>query len=717
MGNRTAAGVIVTAILVFGLAYYSPVETVDADPAIALIASQALIEHHTLRLDQYNGRIGLAYELETDYRVRRYYDVYYPNSLGVPILSAPAVWLANRAGFDMLDQRAEFAAQNLLSALCCTILFVLLFGICRLYLGGTQSLVIATSSMLGTSLISTSATGLWNSNYSLIFVCLALLHLVAREQSPVSSLCFPYLGTLLVLGVLCRPSTAILGVAILVYLLREQDRRIALGAAVALLAVGLAVAIPSIVPLPWMAGHYSPARLRFTHSLSLGLYGVLFSPSRGLFVFSPFLALVVAGSVRHLRSLWRDRIFLLCTIWILLHTLAVATNQGKWWGGHSFGPRMLIDVMPAFVVLTCLVWQRVERSESMTVRRMGVAAYLMLAAVAVAVNTGQGLFNPATKLWNISPDIDGDPELAMDWRYPQFLASARLLEARLDDYERRNLEDLRAELDPYVLGTPIFFDSADAIFLHWYNPEDGWRWTRGGSASVLLRLPQVEAHHLHTLEILAGSLGAQLVGVHVNGVPVAVLELTGFKPDWHLVAVPGDLLRSRAENNIELQVSDPSSTPGDSRQMGVALRRLRLAAISTDFPGVTYSEDAFFGEGFSPAEGEWRWTDGARAQIYYPVGPVTPENEYLLTIRARSLGEQRVHVSLNGVSIGHLALAGTDLASITKRFAGSRLLANQINRVELTLPDAVTPPNESRRLALALVSVRISPELPTSSQR
>ncbi|MCH7748456.1 MAG: cytochrome c biogenesis protein CcsA, partial [Acidobacteria bacterium] len=78
-------------------------------------------------------------------------------------------------GFDMLDQRAEFATQNLLSALSCTLLFVLLFRMCRMYLGGAASLTIAVVSMLGTSLMSTGATGLWNSESSRIFVSLALL--------------------------------------------------------------------------------------------------------------------------------------------------------------------------------------------------------------------------------------------------------------------------------------------------------------------------------------------------------------------------------------------------------------------------------------------------------------------------------------------------------------------------------------------------------------
>ena len=92
------------------------------------------------------------------------------------------------------------------------------------------------------------------------------------------------------------------------------------------------------------------------------------------------------------------------------------------------------------------------------------------------------------------------------------------------------------------------------------------------------------------------------------------------------------------------------------------------------------------------------------------MGSVSSEDEYGLTIRARALGEQRIELSLNGVSIGRAAVTGSEVTSIAQRFPGNLLLANQINRVELALPDAVTPPNDTRRLALALVSARIAPE-------
>ena len=324
--RATSAGVALVALLIFALAYYSPISNAHADPAIALLAAQALIDHHTIRLDAYADGEDLAYDIATDYRVRSYDGNHYPNSLGVPILSVPAVWTANRLGFDMRDQLAEFATQNVLSALSCALLFVLWFRLCRLYLGVGASLTVAAISMLGSSAMSTGATGLWNSNYALLFTSLALLHLARRDRGAIPDLNLVYLGALVVVGFISRPSTAFFAVALLAYLLGEAKRWVALGAGAALVGTTLAVVLPALVPLPWMAAHYAPARLQFNQPLAVGLYGVLLSPSRGLAVFSPFLCVVA----RYSQSLLISVETAPCTTG-LRSTNAFASTSGNFW--------------------------------------------------------------------------------------------------------------------------------------------------------------------------------------------------------------------------------------------------------------------------------------------------------------------------------------------------------------------------------------------------
>src|SRR5262249_18340475 len=103
---------------VFALAFLSPVSMADTDPALALLAAQAVVEHGTLSLDAYAAQPGLGYDLDTDYRVRRIGGRHYYYSIGVPLVSLPAVAVLRGLGFDMRQPEEDFAAQNFVSALC-----------------------------------------------------------------------------------------------------------------------------------------------------------------------------------------------------------------------------------------------------------------------------------------------------------------------------------------------------------------------------------------------------------------------------------------------------------------------------------------------------------------------------------------------------------------------------------------------------------------------
>lgn len=707
IASRVTVSVAAIASLVFALAFFSPVESVDSDPAIALLASQALIDHQTLSLDPYRFPDRSAYSLYGDYRIRRISGGTYYYSIGVPILSAPAVWIANRFGYHMLDQRAEFATQNLLSALSCALLFVLLFRVCRSFAGPVPSLTIATASTLGTSIMSTGASGLWTTDYALIFVALALLRLARRELGASSRWDVAWVTMLVAAGFLCRPATGLFGVACVVYFLGDRDRALARGAAVTLVAVALVVGASWVWPPSLLHHYYSPDRLWPVNPLGQGVQDLLLSPSRGLFVFSPFLVLVTAGALWQLPRLRGNRMFWLSVTWIVLHIVFSAVKKGRWWGGHSFGPRVLVDIIPGFVILTCLLWREMAQTEAPRIRRVGVAGYVALGAVAVAIHSGQGLLNPSTRLWNSPPDVDRFPEYARSWRYPQFLASPGMLAARLDEHDRRDLADRIGRLGPYEMGRVIPFDSTEAVFIDWYDAEDGFRWNRGTTSSVLIKPAQVDSHRLHLLEIDAIPKGTQHVAVSVNHTPLDDFELNGAAS--RLVAVPGRLLRAGEEITITLKMSNPSAAATDARQVALALRHLRLSALPDGFE-VRYGEDQYFGDGFSVAEDGWRWTDGPRAALLYPFGAVEPDRHYDFELRAIAYGRQRVELIVNGRAFGPFVFPGIEAHTSRFRLPGDLLLADRVNRVELQLPDAAkAPPPDPRRLGLGVISVRIAP--------
>ena len=708
----SGAGVGAAAAFVFLLALFAPVEAVDSDPAVALLGAQAVIDHGSLRLDPYADREDLAYDLLNDYRIRQYFDrgLYYPNSLGVSIVSVPAVWVANRFGWHMLDQEAEFATQNVLSALGCAAVFLLLFLLARAYLGGVESLALALAGTLGTTVISTGATALWNTNVAMVFTGLAMLHVVRREARG-EGVRLAYMAALLAAAFLMRPSSAFFGIACLVYLLRASNRRAVVSAGAALVLIALLVVLPVDQLWPWMFAHYSPARLRLHTPVGVGLYGVIASPSRGLFVFSPFLAVIGVGTVWYASRLWRDPVARLCAIWICLLTVMAAVVAGKWWGGHSFGPRLLSDVVPAFTVLACLVWREATRS-GFRGRRAAAALFWVLAGVGVAIHSGQGLFNQATQQWNRMPNIDDDPSLAFDWRYPQFLATTASLDARLAALDKRG-EGRTVDLPVHPLGAPVAFDADDVTFTGWYPIERGWRWSRGPRASIGVRLGDdgIGTTPLYLLELVAGARLRQQVDIEINGTDVGQVDIEGFEATRRLVAVPGALLQPGADNVIDLVISDPGPVGSDERQLGVSFRALQLHRLPPDGLTVSYDDNAFFTDGFSAAENGWRWTDGVRARIDYPVADGRPPGapavagDYMLELLAGANGRQRVEIAVNAIVVGEAVISGFAPTRVVLPIPPSAVTTNGINVVTLTLPDAASAPNDPRQLGLAVVSL------------
>jgi hypothetical protein len=140
-----------------------------------------------------------------------------------------------------------------------------------------------------------------------------------------------------------------------------------------------------------------------------GLPGTLLSPNRGLFVFSPWVALALAlapASVGRLAPGSLVRWLLLA----LLPYLCVLSKYAVWWGGGSFGPRYWTDAFPLFgVLLACGLDWAWDRSRAL------VALFALTILASVLVHAIGAFCYPST--WNFSPtDIDLDHGRLWDWR-------------------------------------------------------------------------------------------------------------------------------------------------------------------------------------------------------------------------------------------------------------------------------------------------------------
>jgi hypothetical protein len=401
------------------------VRHVGSDPRGALLLTQVILQERTVKLDSIpNVRQKYGYVI---HRQNGHY--YYNFPLGTSVAAIPFVAPALAFGADM--QRHEKPTQLVIVACVSMLSFKLLTDLARLYVRRGLALALAVALWFGSAFASTGATALWSHDFATLFALLAILSALRSTSLPPAraSWCGLTIGACLFLAYCCRPTMAALVPCVLAFSLLHGMRVPLQALAVLAAGMGLFVAFSF-----WEFGqpvpdYYLPKRLS-GDTFATALAGNLFSPSRGLFVFSPIFSLPLLLLRSTIRALRQQRgVLLVAVVWPVLHLLVISQFP-HWWGGYVFGPRLLMDVLPGLFLLLCLTMRQAGEDGVSTAR----SALYITGAVSIFINTYQGLFNTYTAKWNAEPSIDKHSELVFDWTYPQFLHTrARHLE-RLRSY-------------------------------------------------------------------------------------------------------------------------------------------------------------------------------------------------------------------------------------------------------------------------------------------
>ncbi|MDR3351543.1 MAG: hypothetical protein LBO00_00690 [Zoogloeaceae bacterium] len=526
-----------------------------SDPRGILLVSQVLVQEGAVKLDSLGEPLLQGYGYVVYRKNGHFYHVF---PLGSALLAAPAVAIANAAGIDM--RQHEHSMQMILVAFCAIGIILLHYRMARIDLGRTESLGMAALGWFGTSYASTLGTAFWSHDPAVLFASLAI-YLALRKRRFAGEAAL--IGACLFLAYLCRPTLALLAPALLLFLL-SKNWKIAAGAALALGLLLAAFVLWSFhefgQPLP---DYYLPKRLEGSH-FPTALYGNLFSPARGLLVYTPFLLLPILFLPL---LLWKQKkhlpLLILTLLWPLLHYLAVSRFP-HWWGGYSYGPRLMVDVLPGLLlgIFPCLALLKKRKK----MRTPILAFMVVLGAFSIFVHTCQGLYNVYTAQWNAAPDIDKYPEFLFDWRFPQFLNSKRRQRERMRRFYQQSLPPCKARC-------AIAYDAPHAGFDGFYGLEDGMRWSEGTAARLSFKLE--DASKLSgLLSLQAGFLDYQRLTIYLNGTLVFKGAYHGGERDIRIQAP--NLLRTGL-NRLDFALPD-AHAPGtaDPRILGMAFRHLAI---------------------------------------------------------------------------------------------------------------------------------------------
>ncbi|HSR33228.1 MAG TPA: hypothetical protein VLY63_21895 [Anaerolineae bacterium] len=409
-----------TLVLVFLAVAFGQNRFARSDPRGTLLVSEAILVHRTVKLDDYPTKLFLGQSQFHEKNGHFYY--FFP--MGTSLASLPFVALARGFGFDIRESEPEL--QIVIAAFAAILSFFLLLKLASLFLDRYNALLVASAYWFGTSLASTNGTALWSHDFAVVFG-LTGIYAAIRSTRELQTRAWPQIALALFGAYLCRPTMSLLVVALLCYLF-TYSRGMAIKAGLLfLVCFGAFVAFSILEFGQVLPDYYWPERL-VGPDMHKALYANLLSPARGLLIYSPFIPWAWACWALSKKAWGLRKSWLLVGIaWPLAHWVAISRFP-QWWGGYSFGPRLMTDVLPGLFLLTLYTWPTTTKG---TAAKILVAGLVVTALFSVFVNSGQGLFNRWTATWNSTPSVDVYPDYVFDWKYPQFLANERGQEQRL----------------------------------------------------------------------------------------------------------------------------------------------------------------------------------------------------------------------------------------------------------------------------------------------
>ncbi|MGH7369510.1 MAG: hypothetical protein ACREIN_01320 [Candidatus Methylomirabilaceae bacterium] len=313
------------------------------------------------------------------------------------------------------DFKVLVDVEKLAAAVLTALSAALLFATINRLAGPQAALPLSLIYAFGTSSLSISSQALWQHGPSQLLLAASLYCLVRGmgQQGWVA-----VSGFTLGLAVVCRPTDLLIAGTLAGYVLHAHRTRF------------MAFALSTLPPALFMAIYnlrYFGSATRIGYDQGFlsgqgwatpflaGLSGILVSPSRGLFIYSPVLLFSVVG----MALAWRHGELLLLkylSVAVIL-VIVLYSKWSNWWGGWAYGPRLLADLTPLLTLLLIPAFRRLQ--DSPLLRR----SFYLLAAVSIAIHA-MGAF--AARGW--SPDVGEPSQRLWSWSEGELMDSGcRLL--------------------------------------------------------------------------------------------------------------------------------------------------------------------------------------------------------------------------------------------------------------------------------------------------
>lgn len=422
MPTKHAKSIFAIFFIVFFTHFLSKVCYIT-DSRWTLHTSWALVHHKNMQLDDFKNTIEQNHYYAID-ESRGH--LYYSFPPGTPLLCAPffavldkfykRVFYADTG--NLLSGYSHQGMELFLAAFFLAITAVLLFVVLKQFKIDTWlALVIIGVFAYGTSAWSVASRGLFAHGPTMLFLTATLWALNKSKQN-INWLWLA--GFLLAYAYIIRPTNSVaivvFGCFILFTYRMHSWRAIIPG----LLVLALFALRNYSVYGNILSPYYQPSHIGNDNHLWQGIAGNLFSPNRGLFIFSPFFLLLIPFIVIGVkRQLFSPLLYSIIAA-IVLHTLLISYFN-NWYAGWCFGPRYFADILPLMMIVLAIGLQEVVSNSPGAERTIVISSFFILSFISCAIHY-RGANSGATEQWNYIPNnIDDNRARVWDWNDIQFL--------------------------------------------------------------------------------------------------------------------------------------------------------------------------------------------------------------------------------------------------------------------------------------------------------
>lgn len=502
--------------IVFFIYNLNGIPKASGDTIPASLLPFSILENHNLFLDQFYPYFEPNFERAYwAFEINGHFLSIYP--IVTPVFVTPLYILPfllmklTHIPFDMFHPGFSLIVpfmEKLSASLIASISTIFVFLSVRELINKKVAIIVALIFAFATNTWTISSQSLWQHGLVELFLAMSIYLVLINEKHSSNNIII-ILGIISGLFLFNRPVDSILLIPIIYYVSELRDRRTAYYFC-ALFISGIPFALYNFYYFEDLFGGMRYLLYLFDGhpGFIMPFMGLLISPNRGLFVYTPILLFSIWGYFKMLRMTNRKiRNFFMIMGISILALIAVYASFGVWWAGWSYGPRFLTGMLPAFAMFLGIYIKNIDLKIK-NINNLLVVCFFALFLIWSVFAQIVGAFYYPNGCWDGTPNVDLHPEKCWYWNDTQIMRSFNAGIIMNENY----IKTLQT-----IVNSPQDIISNGNLGKGWYGIET-WgelskRWMENGSLVTLyssenrtanLSLRLTSFYRPRTIEIFAG---------------------------------------------------------------------------------------------------------------------------------------------------------------------------------------------------------------------